>query len=74
MGMATKDLMFMAQIQRKFAPDTRKVSGKVEPADWMSVPGKSTHCASSRHRRVESSMKENLIVAADVRRLTSKSK
>jgi hypothetical protein len=32
MGMATKDLMFMAQIQRKFAPDTRKVFGKVEQA------------------------------------------
>jgi hypothetical protein len=74
MGMATKDLMFMAQIQRKFAPDTRKVFGKVEPADGMSVPGKSTHGASSRHRRVEGRMKENLIVAADARRLTSNSK
>jgi hypothetical protein len=74
MGMATKDLMFMAQIQRKFAPDTRKDFGKVEPADWMSVPGKSSRGASSRHRRVEGSMTENLIVAADVRRLTSNSK
>jgi hypothetical protein len=59
MGMATKDLMFMVLIQMKFTPDTRKVFGKVEPADWMSVPGKSTHGASSRHRRVEGRLEKN---------------